>query len=283
MAEETALASASPETTTAPAAATAPADNAEKAAANPPAQAGADGDKGQTEAKPAEAGSDAAEAEKASEAAKALAARKQTAKERIDELTRARREADRRAERAEREAAELRAKLKEPDPAQFDDVSKLNAAQVTHTLDKREADRKAAEAKAASEEAETARIDAWRERLSVFKETATDWDAVALSAPINEAVAKDITSLEHGPAIAYYLGKHPAEARALNNLSERDRLLKLGEMTARLTETPARRTTQAPVPVDAVGGKGSQSSTPDPGKMTETEYRAWRQRQGYRG
>lgn len=284
MAEETnALASASPETTPATAAAPAPADKADK-----PADAGqltgpdnvvegrvADG---QT-IKPAEAGSDDADAAKATEAAKALAARKQTAQERINALTRDKREAERRAEAAERREAELRAKLKEPDPAQFDDVSKLNAAQVNHTLDQREADRLKREAETASKEAKAARIEAWQERLSVFKETATDWDAVALSAPITDAVAEDITSLEEGPQIAYYLGKHPAQARALNNLSQRERDRELGRLAGMLTQAPPRRTTTAPTPVDAVAGKGAQTSTPDPGKMSMSEYVAWRQKQ----
>lgn len=226
--------------------------------------------------------SDADEAAKATEAAKALAARKQTAKERIDDLTRARREAERRAERAEKEAADLRARLKEPDPASFDDVSKHNAAQVNYTLDQREADRLKREADRASEEAKAARLGAWQERLSVFKETATDWDAVALTAPITDAVAEDITSLEEGPQIAYYLGKHPAEARALNNLSERERAIQLGRLAGKLTQAPTRRTSTAPTPVDAVSGKGAQTSTLDPGKMSMEEYVAKR-KTGWKG
>lgn len=231
------------------------------------------------EGQQAPATNDAAEAEKATEAAKALAARKQTAKERIDDITRKYREAERRAEAAERREAELRGRLKEPDPATFDDVSKLNAAQVGHTLDQREADRLKGEREAASKEAEAAVAEAWQERVSVFRETAADFDEVAFKAPITDATARDIARMEEGPQIAYYLGKHPAEARALNTLSERERAIQLGRLAGRLTQAPPRKTTTAPTPVDAVGGKGAQTSNPDPGKMSMEEYVAWRQKQ----
>jgi hypothetical protein len=279
MSEENALASVSPD----PAPAAAPQGNTAEPVKTPEtpavtAEPGKEPEAGKTP----EAGTDAVEAAKATEAAKALAARKQSAGERIAQMRRAQGEAERRAERAEKELADIRARLKEPDPAAFDDVSKLNAAQLTHALDAREADRKAAEIKDASAEADAARIDAWRERLSVFKETANDWDQVALSAPINEAVAKDITFLEEGPQIAYYLGKHPAQARALNNLSSRERALELGRIAGRLTAEPPRKVTTAPTPVDAVSGKGAQTSPFDPRKASMDEYAAKR-KAGWKG
>lgn len=277
MSEENAAASVSPETIPAPAAAAEPAKTAEATtqpndAVAPEAGAATEG------AKPTEA----EEAAKASEAAKALAARKQTAGERIAEMRRRAGEAERRAEAAERREAELRAKLKEPDPATFDDVSKLGAAQVAHTLDKRDADRLADEAANASKEADAAIREAWQERISVFKETATDFDEVAYRAPISDAVAKDILRMEEGPQIAYFLGKNPAQARDLNNLSERDRAIQLGRLAGRLSQAPARRISQAPTPVDAVGGKGAQSGSFDPSKASMEEYAAKR-KAGWKG
>lgn len=269
-----------PTTTEATAATAAP--ETEKVETAKPEGDGAKAAEGKPEGDKPEAASDAEEAAKATEAAKALAARKQTANERINELTRARRDAERRAERAEKEAAELRGKLKEPDPATFDDVGKLSAAQVSHALDQREVNRREAEAKAAKEDADRVVREAWQERVSVFKETATDFDEVAYRAPITDEVAKDIAALEEGPQLAYYLGKHPAEARALNTMSERERAVQLGRLAGRLSTTPPRRTTQAPTPVDAVAGKGSQSSSFDGGKASMEDYAA-RRKAGWRG
>jgi hypothetical protein len=226
---------------------------------------------------------DADEAAKASEAAKALAARKKTANERIAEVTRARRDAERQRDMALKDAADLRARLKEPDPATFDDLSKLNAAQVEHTLDKRALADREAVAQRASQEADTQAAEAWRERVTVFKEKATDFEQVAYSAPISEATARDIARMEEGPEVAYYLGKHPAEARALNDLSERDRAVQLGRLAGRLTQAPPpRKTSIAPTPVDAVSGKGAASGSVDPSKMSEAAYIAKR-KAGWRG
>lgn len=221
-------------------------------------------------------GSDAAEADKASEAAKALAARKQTAKERINELTRQSRDNERRAQRAEADAAALRAKLKEPDPATYEDIGKLTAAQIDHTLDRREVSRKTDEAAEANREADAIVAEAWNERVSLFKEQAVDFDEVALKAPISDAAARDIARMEEGPQVAYYLGKHPAEARALNNLSERDRAVQLGRLAGRLTQAPPRRTSTAPTPVDAVAGKGAQTSRFNPETASMDEFAAKR-------
>jgi len=286
MSEENAAASVSPEIIPAPAAAAESAKTADTTQQTPATtEAGA-----VTEgAKPTEA----EEAAKATEAAKALAARKQTARERINELTRKTGDAERRAERAEREAAELRARFKEPDPATFDDVSKLYVAQTRHTLNEDRAEQLKSEAERAKGEAETAAAEAWQERLSVFKETATDFDAVvfAPSSPFTMrskddtatmSLSRDVLRMEEGPQLAYHLAKHPAVARDLKNMSERDRFIELGRLAGRMTQEPVRRISQAPTPVDAVGGKGAQSGSFDPLKATEAEYIAKR-KAGWRG
>lgn len=226
---------------------------------------------------------DAADAEKASEAAKALAARKKTANERIAEVTRARRDAERRAEIAERRLQELETRAaKEPDPTKFDDVSKLTAAQVENTLDRREVERLKAEREAVVRDTESLVAEAWRERVDIFKAEAPDFEQVAYSAPLSAESSRDIARLEEGPQIAYYLGKNPAEARLLNSLSDRDRAVALGRLAGRLTAAPVRRTSTAPPPVEAVAGKGALAAAFNPEKSSMAEYAAKR-RQGWAG
>lgn len=209
---------------------------------------------------PATQGDEAAEAAKASEAAKALAARKQSAQERINAATRKQREAERERDRALARVRELEGK-KAPDPAAFEDLTELSAARVEQRLDAREAQSAAAAAKEAEQLADEARRDAWQERVSVFKETADDFEAVAYSAPINDKVSADILQMEDGPQVAYYLGKHPAEARALNALSDRERAIALGRLSGKLAVAPPRRTTQAPPPITgAVTGKSAPTT-----------------------
>lgn len=199
---------------------------------------------------------EAEEAAKATEAAKALAARKQSAQERINGAVRLQREAERARDRAEARARDLEAKLTKPDPEKFTDLSELNASQVDYTLGKRDAARLTDEAKAAAQEADVAARDAWQERVSVFKETATDFEEVAYKAPLSDQTSADILRMDDGPQLAYYLGKNPAEARALNALSDRERAITLGRLSGKLATSPPRRTTQAPPPITgAVTGK----------------------------
>lgn len=218
-----------------------------------------------TEAEPAE-GSEEADAAKASAAGKALSERKRSAQERINQAVRGQREAERVAARATAEAATLRAKLKKPDPATFEDVTELNAAQFEHSLDVREANRKSVEATNASEDAEKALRRVWSGRVAAFQETVPDFKQVAtIDAPISDATARDIMRMEEGPQIAYHLGK-TAEGRelavALNEMTERERAIALGRLAGKMSAQPLpRRTTKAPPPIeDAVNGKGAGGS-----------------------
>lgn len=214
------------------------------------------------EAEPAE-GSAEADAAKASAAGKALSEHRRSTQERINVATRKQREAERTRDTALAEAATLRAKLKKPDPATFEDVTELNAAQFEHSLDVREANRKTAEATTASKTADDSARQAWNDRVALFKDSTPDFEKVAFNSPISDATAKDILLLEEGPQIAYHLGKHPAEAIALNAMTERERAIALGRLAGKMSAQPLpRRSTNAPPPIDgAVTGKGSGGST----------------------
>lgn len=225
---------------------------------------------------------DEQKAAKATEAARTLNERKRSTQERINEAVRAQREAERRADRAEREARELRTKGAKPDPAKFDDVAEHQAAVTEAALNRRDAEARAGDAKTARTEADEAVASAWQDRVELFRDQAPDFDAVALKAPITDDVAKDVALMEEGPAIAYYLGKNPATAKNLNKMGARERLVELGRIAAKLTTQPARKTSTAPTPVDAVAGRGSKSGAFDAGKSSYDEYAAKR-RAGWKG
>lgn len=214
-----------------------------------------------TEAQPEVAKTEEEKAAAASEAGKALAARKQSFQERMNERTRELHAMERRATEAERKLAELQGRTKAPDPAQYDDMAKLNADQVGYTLDQRDADRLKSESKAARDEANAAVAEVWNERAAAFKADVPDFEEVAYRAPIDPQSAALIARMDEGPAIAYYLGKNPSEARQIKNLSERDKAIELGRLAGRLSQQPVRRTTQAPSPiVNGVTGKSAGGS-----------------------
>lgn len=209
----------------------------------------------------------------ASDAAKTLNERKQRAKERVQEAVARQREAERRADRLERELAKLRTNIKAPVADEYTDPNKLNADQIGYTLDQREAQRLEREQSDAAEEANRQRQSVFRERVDEFRSTVDDFDSIVdvlnpiLSGPSVEMIA----DLEEGPAVAYHLGKNPAEARRIEKLGPREKAFELGRLAARLTTTPPKRITAAPQPVNAVTGKSAGSSD-DYADMGMAEY-----------
>lgn len=219
--------------------------------------------KAEPEAKPDEA----AEAEAASEAAKMLAQRKQSARERVQQAVARQREAERQSAEKDKVIAELKAQLKAPDPAQYDDNAKYTADLAIHGLNERELQRLERE-KAGSEQAQRQAVaEAWNTRVEEFKATAPDFEAVAYSAPISEPTAYLLAEMDEGPQLAYELGKNHAEARRIERLPERLKAVELGKIAARLAVPAPVKTTKAPEPIDPVGGKGGRLNPRSPEEL----------------
>lgn len=218
-------------------------------------------------------------ANEASEAAKTLNRRKQSAKEAVQQAKGRQRDAERRATALEREVAELRGRLRPPDPAQFADDASYTAATVEHTLDQRELAKNEKGIEEAGQERVKAVADAWRTRTEDFKGEVPDFDDVVygkLNNRISGETAMLIAELDEGPAVAYHLGKNIAEATRINNLSEREKAFELGKIASRITQPPPRKVTQAAAPIESVGGKSSGGSGFKPEKASMEEYAAKR-------
>jgi hypothetical protein len=87
-----------------------------------------------------------------------------------------------------------------------------------------------------------------------------------------------ILESDDGPSVAYYLAKNPTELYKLNAMGERQQVLELGRISARLsTKVPERKVTQAPPPAPAVKATGSGSKSVS--DMTDKEYADFRKRQ----
>jgi hypothetical protein len=87
-----------------------------------------------------------------------------------------------------------------------------------------------------------------------------------------------ILDSDDGPAVAYYLAKNPTELYRLNAMDERQQVLELGRISARLSaKAPERKVTQAPPPAPADKAAGStQKAISD---MSDKEYLEFRRRQ----
>lgn len=188
--------------------------------------------------------------------------KKHWAHERIDELTRQRREAERQAEYWKSRAS------------QTVDVD---------SLDYEEGIAERVQQRTRQEQAETAQTsaamlaqEAFSHRELMAREKFTDYDAVTRnpSVPITPAMAEIIRDSDLGPDLAYHLGKNVTEAAKIAALPANRQAVELGKLEARLS-APKPLPKQPPAPVQPVSGIVAGGSR-DPGKMSMAEYAAWR-------
>lgn len=217
--------------------------------------------------------------------------------ERFSELTEARKNAEakakaeaERAAKAEAEAAELRAKLAPPKPAdekpapqrtqyQSDDeyIQALTDHKVEAALNAR--DKKAAEERAAREQAE--RATTWAQRMAEAKKANPEFEAKinASEAQVSAEMAEEIRASPAGTKMLEYFADHPEEAARIGKLTVGAMLKEMGKLEAKLEAPADKQTTvtteekaapaapkveisKAPAPIDPIkGGNGAAVDT----------------------
>lgn len=200
---------------------------------------------------------------------------------RIQELANARRAAEERAERAEKALSEL---TKQDDDGDYDEydinsVIERSSKATARYLQEQSAKQAREEAKQVEQQQMQARLDAFVESEAEFASTVPDYQEAIQSlndVPQSQHVAELIVDSDKGPQVAYYLAKHPNEARAVVNMSPIEAAKFIGGIEARISARPARTTTKAPKPVPKVTGKSAGSAT-DPNNMSQAAYEKWRQ------
>jgi hypothetical protein len=214
---------------------------------------------------------------------------KPTAKERIDELTAKRREAEREAEywkakalqpapQQTAPAPEAAPEDKEPDPADYEhgdldarfirDHATFAANKAFEArMAKMEQERTAREAQTAWQAKEAAAVTKYpdyREKVNVGAERG-EWVCTPL-------MADAIRTSEAGPDVAYHLATNPGEARRIASLDQISQVRELGKLEAKLSAPPAPQAklkTDAPDPPNVVRGNGGRfEAAPDTGDFT---------------
>jgi hypothetical protein len=188
--------------------------------------------------------------------------RKHWAHERIDELTRQRRE-------AERQAEYWKAKASQAPNLDDLDYDEQIAARVA-------ARNRQEMAESAEDAVRTVSQQVYEARVAEVRDRYADFDTVVSnpSLPITNDMAAVIMDSERGPEVAYHLGKNPAEAARIARLSPVAQAKELGRLEERLS-APKPLPKQPPTPVQPVNGIAAGGSK-DPGKMSMSEYAAWR-------
>lgn len=210
---------------------------------------------------------------------------------RIDELTRARREAEREAAYWRQVASSTagsaeQAANQKPTREQFGDD---NDAYVEALTDWKatQAVSKALQTQAETRQQET-RATAFDERQAAARAKLADYDEVVGSSdtPLSKHVQEVILESDQGPELAYHFARNPDVLMRLNGMSPTQAAREVGRIEASLASpapaaAPAVRTTQAPKPANT-GPVAGRATTRDISQMTHEEYRAQRKQQGAR-
>lgn len=233
---------------------------------------------------PAEADDAAAEGEPKSgptEPAKpkpSAAERQATIKATIARLTARKYQMQAEVAAAESQRDRLRAMQEPPDPKlEFENptehqmrTGRAAAASVQEAMQAGEVQRASEQAARVQHEMVMARVAAVRDELPDIESVIFHPDT-----RISPIGAEFIAESEHGPRVAYYLGKNPAEAARVASLPPLQQGAALARIEATVSSTPARRVSSAPQPVPTLGGSRSPAAK-DPAAMSMDEYVQWR-------
>jgi hypothetical protein len=202
--------------------------------------------------------------------------RKPTAKDRIDELTRLRREAERDAEYWKAKALQptptevqppVQQQVQEqaPNPEAYD-AGEFDARYIKD-LARFEARQEFAQQQAEREarEQQSRIATSFDEKVAKAVEAHDDFFDVVGSqferaaAVCSPAMREAVLNSELGPQVAYHLAQNPTEAARIARLSPPQAFLEIGRLEAKLTETPKAKTaTDAPAPTPQVRGSGGK-------------------------
>lgn len=186
--------------------------------------------------------------------------KKKTAQERIDELTRKRRDAERDAEYWRKKALE-----KEPAPVETPAIPprpKLDQFESTEAYEDallawndRQKEIKAQAEKQHTEQ-QTA-LQTFQERAQKVRQEYDDFDEVVEQPIFSQHMREALLYAENGPAVAYHLGTNPSEAARIRNLPPTVQLLELGKLeTKLLLAKQTKKVSAAPPPPTPVGMAG---------------------------
>ncbi len=214
---------------------------------------------------------------------------------RIDELTRARYEAEREAKFWRDQAAkgtpgntssqDAPAKPVKADFASddefFEALADFKAEQKVQQFRQQNQAERAQEADAKQT---ASQFDLYRARVAESAEAMPDYEQVVGQSDVPAAphVLESILDSDIGPQLAYHLAKNPDVAERLNTLSPTQAAREIGRLEAQIAQPkastpPQKRTTQAPPPITPVRG-GSGQFTKAPEAMSDSEWFASRKR-----
>jgi hypothetical protein len=209
---------------------------------------------------------------------------------RIDELTRARREAEREAaywkQVAQGTQSPAQAAPQRPVPENFekyddyiDALTDWKAEQAVAKRMEQDSTRKVAETRAQT----------FAERQAQARTVMADYDEVVggSETPIAQHVGEAILESDLGPQLAYHFAKNPDALLRLNSMSPTAAAREIGRLEATLSAKPAtpaaptKKVSNTPAPAGTTGAQG-RATTPALGNLSMEDYMKQRKAQGAR-
>ena len=209
--------------------------------------------------------------------------KKQTAQERINELTRIRREKEREAEYWKKVALEKKEAPPEPKAeASLPGRPKLEQFETSEQYEDalfewRDNVREIKSIAQRQEREYESALKEFNERARKLRNEHEDFDEIIDSPVFSPAMWEAVLLSENGPQVAYHLGKSEnwALAERIRNLPPSRQLYEMGKVeTQLLVATQKKTVTSAPAPIKPVGITGTGGEK-DPSKMTTEEWMAW--------
>lgn len=206
---------------------------------------------------------------------------KQTAQERINEITYKFREAEREVEYWKNLALADAEPEPEPAPtpppvdgrpvrAHFESQEKYEDA----LLDWRDEKRTATETEKQTKERMKKNLATFNENAKEFRKENPDFDEVIETPVFNDSMREILLTDKNGPALTYSIAKNKATSDYLLSLTPAQQLYEIGKLSNQLTANQRiKPVSTAPEPLDPVSGEGIPEK--DPSKMSIDEWMEW--------
>lgn len=191
--------------------------------------------------------------------------RRRSVQNRIDEITRERRQAERERDYWREQAEGSGPAHASAEPAYEDDAAYFDASDPEHIRALAAEEARAAFAeiayRAQAEEAQAQAMQAWEARQQDFARATPDYFEVLHGTewPCSEVMAEAIRTSDDGAAVAYHLACHPEDARRIARLSQLAQVREIGRLESHLGRNqPYPTVSQAPRPPAQIRGLGGR-------------------------
>lgn len=212
--------------------------------------------------------------------------------ERVNEITRARREAERRADSLERELSNLRQQVPaqhQPQSSQgapkledYDyDMSAFGVALTEYAVTQAQTQAESRIQQRTQQEQAQKLQRSFEDRAVKYAAEHPEFDEAVSSltktVQFRPEVVETISASEHGPAVVHYLAQHLDEADDIARMPAHLAAAQIVRIESRVSATKPKPVTNAPKPTPVLGG--GAAATKDPDRMTTEEWLAWRRKQ----